>query len=326
MPKIPSKSQNQGLAAAKAAKKDEFYTQITDIEKEIVHYRPHLKGATIFCNCDDPVESNFFRYFALNFEFLGLKKLITTHYDSEKPTYKLEITRELDVNDDGKIDMSDAVKTPLQTNGDFRSPESIELLKEADIVVTNPPFSLFSDYIKQLMEYNKKFLVIGNTNAVTYKEIFPYIKDEKMWIGATNYNVGMWFEVPDHYEHQKEENGKRLSRVSTSCWFTNMPFPKRYESLPLFKTYSSKEYPKYDNYDAIEVSKVAEIPEDYNGVMGVPITFLGKWNPNQFKIVGCSYDYGRPDGWDKDFSMSGTINGKSVYKRLLIQKKEGAKQ
>jgi hypothetical protein len=319
-----SSGQNQGLTDARKAKKDEFYTQITDIEKEIVHYRPHLKGATIFCNCDDPVESNFFRYFALNFEFLGLKKLITTHYDSEKPTYKLEITRELDINDDGKIDMSDAVKTSLKTNGDFRSPESVELLKEADIVITNPPFSLFREYVSQLVEYKKKFLILGNVNAITYKETFSHIRDNRIWVGPSISSGDREFRVPDDYPlnasgTRVDDQGNKYIRVKGVRWFTNMDFPKRYEELPLHKSYNPKEYPEYDDYEAINVNKVSDIPVDYDGPMGVPITFIDKHNPKQFKILGMDdHRLVLPD-WR---GRGPVLNGKNIYRRIIIQKKQ----
>lgn len=261
---------NSNLHAAKSAKNDEFYTQLTDIEKELKHYKQHFKDKVVFCNCDDPTWSEFWRYFHINFSHLGLKKLISTHYDKDNPTYKLEYTG----GDDNNIDVG--AKTPLMQNGDFRSPECVELLKEADIVVSNPPFSLFRSYVSQLMEHNKKFLIIGNKNAITYKEVFPLLKENKVWIG---YGSPSEFNTP--YGSTKKVQG--LCR-----WFTNLDIAKRSEKLVLRKRYSPIEYPMYDNYDAINVDKVSDIPVDYYGIMGVPITFLDNWNPNQFTILGCT--------------------------------------
>jgi len=289
---------NTNLHKAKKEKNDEFYTQLSDIENEVKYYKEHFKGKTVFLNCDDPEESMFWNYFALNFEFLGLKKLVSTHFETQKPSYKLEIVA--DINNDGKINKLDTVKTPLTQNGDFRSPECIEILKECDIVVTNPPFSLFREYIALLIEYDKKFLVIGNMNAITYKEIFELIKCNKIWLGISK--RGMDFKLP---------NGESTNVNST--WFTNLEHQKRNEELILYKTYYGNEsgYTKYDNYDAIEVSKVNDIPIDYNGAMGVPITFLDKYNPNQFEIVKF-----RKGDDDRDLS----INGKCTYFRILIKK------
>lgn len=302
---------------AKKNKADEFYTQLPDIEVEMRHYKEQFKGKVIFCNCDDPYESNFFKYFAMNFNFLGLKKLIATCYigspvtgeqlilfdvvsladisvDAKSP-YKIEITEVTDENADGAVDLIDVeyllknkknALTLLNGDGDFRSPECIELLKQADIIVTNPPFSLFREYVAQLIEDEKKFIIIGNTNAITYKEIFVFIKENKIQTGHTNFNVGMYFFVPDNYErYHKIENGRKLVRNSNSCWFTNLDVAKCHEFLTLYKKYTPKKNPHYCNYDAIEVSKVAEIPYDYNGAMGVPITFIDKYNPEQFEII-----------------------------------------
>ena len=304
----------QDLAKAKDAKKDEFYTQLPDIEKELMHYKSYFRDKVVFCNCDDPYESNFFKYFALNFNALGLKKLMATCYngspvsgnellldfgdtvdDPKKVAYKVEISEVTDCNGDGAVDLSD-VRTLLQNdknvisilkgNGDFRSAECIALLKEADIVVTNPPFSLFREYVAQLVEYDKQFLIIGNTNALTYKEIFMLFKENKIRTGYTNFNVGMFFAVPDTYDKFHHiDNGKKIARVSTSCWFTNLPVKKHTEDLVLYKRYTPEEYPKYDNYDAINVNAYTDIPCDYDGVMGVPITFLDKYNPEQFEII-----------------------------------------
>lgn len=281
---------NINLHKASKAKKDEFYTQLADIERELKHYKEQLRGKVIFCNCDDPKESNFVRYFSMNFEHLGLKKLIATHYKdanlfTQELPYKLEYSG--DKNGNRMPDPSEFM-TKMISDGDFRSPECIELLKQSDIIVTNPPFSLFREYLAQLTEYKKKFLIIGNTNAITYKEIFKLIKDNKLRTGYTNFNVGMFFVVPDDWEqfHHIDENGKKIARVSTSCWFTNLDVEKHKQDIILYKKYSSDEYSKYDNYDAIEVPKVSEIPMDYDGVMGVPITFLDKYNPDQFEIIG----------------------------------------
>ena len=314
---------NKNLSAAKAAKKDEFYTQYEDIERELQHYWQHFRGKTVLCNCDDPYESNFFKYFASRFNQLGLKKLICTCYNGssiqgtqlslfpemnpEEPkriAHKLVITEVKDMNGDGAVDMTDVeilirndknVLTQLQT-GDFRSQECIDLLREADIVVTNPPFSLFREYVAQLMEYDKKFLIIGNKNAITYKEVFPLIKDNKLWIGVTPMSTDLLFEFPSQSVEDVLQNGKRGSTYrivdgrilgrSPSIWFTNLDHNKRHQLLDLVCRYSPEEYPHYDNYDAIEVNKTTDIPYDYSGVMGVPITFLDKYNPDQFEILG----------------------------------------
>jgi hypothetical protein len=307
---------NKNLHQAKKAKNDEFYTQLTDIEKECFHYREHFRDKVIYCNCDDARESNFFKYFAMNFEFFGLKKLITTGYKADGKGVCL--VYEGDKNGNKVADDNEIQVTELKGNGDFRSEECIELLKQADIVVSNPPFSLFREYVEQLVEYEKKFLIIGNVNAITFKEIFPLIKDNKLWLGVSSFNQGMYFYVPKNYEYantykfDREKDGKNIMRVSSICWFTNLEHKKRNEELILYKQYSEDCYPKYDNYDAIEVSKVVEIPVDYEGVMGVPITFLDKYNPNQFEIVKF-----RKGDDDKDLS----VNGKCPYFRILIKKK-----
>ena len=330
------------LAQAKDAKKDEFYTQLVDIEKELRNYKPYFKDKVVFCNCDDPYESNFFKYFALNFNQLGLRKLIATCYngspvsgnellldfgttvdDPKKIAYKVEITEVTDANGDGAINLADIqylmqnnknVISILKGNGDFRSTECVELLKEADIVVTNPPFSLFREYLAQLDQYNKQFVIVGNTNALTYKEVFRMFQVNKIRTGYTNFNVGMYFAVPDTYEKFHHiENGKKIARVSTSCWFTNLPVRKHTENLVLYKNYTPEDYPHYDNYDAINVNTYIDIPCDYEGVMGVPITFLDKYNPDQFEIIKF-----RKGDDDKDL----TINGKSPYFRILIRKKK----
>jgi len=351
---------NKNLNAAKAAKKDEFYTQLTDIERELQHYWPHFRDKVVLCNCDDPYESNFFKYFALRFNQLGLKKLICTCYNGspvqgnelmidfgdgfgepKKIAYKVEITEVKDLNGDGAVDLSDVqyllkndknVCSILKT-GDFRDPECIGLLKQSDIVVTNPPFSLFREYIGQLMEYEKKFLIIGNQNNVTYKEVFPLIMHNKVWLG---YKSGdMAFRVPDDYEaretrYWEDESGQKWRSLGNICWFTNLDHNKRHEELDLVCRYSEEEFPKYDNYDAIEVNRVDNIPFDYNGVMGVPITFLDKYNPEQFEILGATendaseaiiklrvsghYKYDRP-----------YIKGVRKYARILIRNKKPRK-
>jgi hypothetical protein len=312
---------NTNLRNANKAKKDEFYTQYADIERECEKYREQFAGKVIYCDCDDPVESNFFKYFANNFDFFGLKKLITTHFDADKPTYKLELDRKLDLNDDGKIDIADVEKTPLKGNGDFRNAECIELLKEADIVITNPPFSLFREYLAQLMEYEKKFLIIGNTNSLTYKEVFKLFKEDKIRTGYTNFNVGMHFVVPKTWEkyHKIDENGNKLVRVATSCWLTNLEVAKHHDDIILYEKYIPEKYPKYDNYDAINVDKYTDIPQDYVGEIGVPITFLDKYNPSQFEIIKF-----RKGDDEKDLVY--TINGEQKYPyfRVIIKRKEKA--
>ena len=338
---------NSNLGAAKRAKNDEFYTQLTDVEKELRHYRKHFRGATVLCNCDDPFESNFFKFFVLNFNRLGLKKLIATCYegsavaeyrDGKAKPYKAVVTTVHDTTGDGGVDMEDVRNlfelgenelAELEGDGDFRSEECLALLDEADIVVTNPPFSLFREYVAVLMEYGKKFIIIGNKNAITYKEIFPLLKDNFVWLGSKSPSE---FFTPDGMT--KRVNG--LTR-----WFTNLDIKKRHEELILVKKYAGHEdeYPKYDNYDAIEVSKVADIPFDYDGVMGVPITFLDKYCPDQFEIVGFgSGSFGVEvgvKGYRKEYldKLGGTVPAKgnlyyviedspvTPYKRILIRNK-----
>lgn len=303
----------RNLDAAKTAKKDEFYTQLTDIERELQHYWQHFKDKVVLCNCDDPYESNFFRYFALRFNQLGLKKLICTCYDGspvagtqlslfsldaegneKKTAYKVEITEVKDMNGDGAVDLTDVeylikndknVLSVLRGNGDFRSKECIELLKQADIVVTNPPFSLFREYIGQLVEYNKKFIIVGHQNAITYKEVFPLLKDNKVWLGYGFKGAAAHFFSPYEDVATAGDHKKDMIRVSGVNWFTNLEIPKRNEELDLVCRYSPEEYPIYDNYDAIEVSQTSDIPNNYSGLMGVPITFMDKYNPEQFEIV-----------------------------------------
>ncbi len=285
------------LTAAKAAKEDEFYTQLSDIEREMAHYRQHFEGKVVYCNCDDPRVSGFVHFFSHNFEKLGLKKLIATCYrnqnvdlfsqnDSER-AIKLEYAG--DKNGSGVPDQSEFEVLTLEGDGDFRSAESIELLKQADIVVTNPPFSLYREYIAQLMNFDKKFIIVGNQNAITYKEVFPLIQAGRIWLGSKNGD--MKFRVPDYYEPRPtrfwvDGDGGKWRSFGNACWFTNLDFAKRHENLVLYKSYNPADYPQYENFDAIEVSKTVDIPIDYDGVMGVPITFLDKHNPDQFELVG----------------------------------------
>ena len=373
-----AKNANANLSAAKTAKKDEFYTQLTDIEKEMRYYRKHFKGKTVLCNCDDPFESNFFKYFALNFNRLGLKKIIATCYATSpvawqqlslfdvgggqgaarnKP-YKAVITKVYDTTGDGGVDMFDVAElfknhenelVELEGDGDFRSDECLALLDEADIVVTNPPFSLFREYVATLMEHEKHFIIIGNVNAITYKEFFPLIRDNRVWIGASIHSGDRKFYVPDDYPLNAagcgiDEDGRRFIRVKGVRWYTNLDIKQRHEELILVKKYvgHEDEYPMYDNYDAINVDKVKDIPYDYMGVMGVPITFLDKYNPDQFEIV--AFRKGE-DGKDLVFTRereSSTvlsypcstaipglfnnpkdtkINGKSTYARITVRRK-----
>lgn len=290
---------NKNLNKAKEAKKDEFYTQLEDINNELRHYREHFRGKTVLCNCDDPRVSNFFTYFAYNFEFLGLKKLITTCYknqnmdlfsqnESEQAVY---LVYEGDKNGDHIPNAEEIGVMPLKGDGDFRSKECIELLKEADIVVTNPPFSLFREYVAQLIEYDKKFLIIGNINSVSTKQIFPLIMKGKMWLGASIHSGDRKFWVPDNYELNAagcgiDANGRKFIRVKGVRWFTNLDYKERHDDLILYKTYDSSYYPYFDNFNAIEVSRTEDIPMNFEGIMGVPITFLDKFNPDQFEILG----------------------------------------
>ena len=307
---------NANLSNAKRAKNDEFYTQLSDIENELRHYKNHFSGKVVYCNCDDVRESNFFRFFQKKFNDYGLKKLITTSYNENG--HGSVLIYEGDTNGNGKLDDAEIKVSELKGNGDFRSEECIELLKEADIVVTNPPFSLFGEYISTLVQYDKKFLVIGNNNAITYKEIFPLIKENKLWLGFSD-NKTMEFVMPDSYEKYNyiDKKGRKIGKVPAISWFTNLEHSKRNDEIILYKKYTSEEFPKYDNYDAIEVSRVCEIPKDYNGVMGVPITFLGKYNPSQFEIVGDACN-----GSDSIYDLfKPRLNNKFIYKRILIRKK-----
>lgn len=290
------------LHAAKRAKKDEFYTQMPVIEKELYHYRHHFKNKTIFLNCDDPETSNFWKYFALNFEFFELKRLISTHYTDIKPSFMMEMKK---IGNELKI-----VKSNLLENGDFRSEEVVNLLKESDIVVTNPPFSLFREYVAQLFEYGKKFIIMGNNNAITYKEIFPLIKENKLWLG-NNSNFNCEFEVGEGYRYSREENGKKYGMVRSISWFTNLEITKRHEKIILYRNYSEDRYQKYTNCDAINVDKVCDIPKNYDGLMGVPISFLGNYNPEQFEIVKF-----RKGDDNKDLMLP----DKQPYFRILIRR------
>jgi len=373
-----AKAQAQGqvmLESAKKNKADEFYTQLSDIEAELQHYTAHFRGKVVLCNCDDPYESNFFKYFAMNFNFLGLKKLVATCYDgstiageqlsmdeilglapkaeSERRAYCIEIAEVHDANEDGAEDLADVeyllrntknALRLLEGNGDFRSDECIALLREADIVVTNPPFSLFREYVAQLMGYGKQFLIIGNVNAITYKEIFPYIMRNELWMGQSIHSGDREFRVPEHYPLEAagcrvDGNGIRYIRVKGVRWFTNMDYPKRHEPMTLYKRYKGHEdeFPRYDNYDAIEISKTADIPFDYDGVMGVPITYLDKHCYTQFAILGMTQ---RDNIWGlqtkvytpKDSPKYGDMNRRSIikdgdnyillYARLLIQRRQ----
>ena len=322
-------AKNNNLHNAKRAKNDEFYTRLEDIEKEMCHYREHFRGKVIYCNCDDPKESNFFKFFSLQFEFLGLKKLILTGY--KENGHGIAYIYEGDKNGNNLPDDSEIRTYELQGNGDFRSEECIEFLKEADVVVTNPPFSLFREYVAQLIEYKKHFIIIGNQNAITYKEIFPLIKENKLWLGI-NY-VKEFITPLTEIENEKTQyikEGKVYQKFGNICWFTNMGHPKRNRPLDLTQKYDPKYYPKFDNYSAINIDKVMDIPVDYDGVMGVPITFIYKYCPTQFRIVGllcdnrCGYPIlnGIPTYIDEKHknSVCGVLNGKSVYARVIIQK------
>lgn len=346
---------NRNLNAAKRAKKDEFYTQLADIERELHHYWPHFRGKTVLCNCDDPYESNFFKYFALRFNQLGLRRLLCTcyngspvrgtelllHFDGEadepkRQAYMVDIHAVPDLNGDGAVDLTD-VRLLLENDrnalrllqtGDFRSAECVALLREADVVVTNPPFSLFREYVGQLMDYGKKFLIVAPQNAITYKEIFPLIKENRIWLGFKSGDMA--FKVPADSEPRTtrywvDEGGQKWRSLGNICWFTNLDHTKRHEELDLVCRYNPDDYPKYDNYDAIEVSKVVDIPCDYDGAMGVPITFLDKYNPEQFEVVGVTESEGKgfSNGlWHTDSGVAQAIvNGKKKYKRVFIRNK-----
>ena len=361
---------NANLHAANAGKNDEFYTQLPDIEKELKYYKQHFQGKVVLCNCDDPYESNFFKYFALNFNALGLKKLIATCYngspvsgnellldfgdtvdDPKKIAYKVEITEVTDVNGDGAVKLADVkylmqnnknIISILKENGDFRSKESIDLLQQADIVVTNPPFSLFREYVAQLIKYDKKFLILGNMNAITYKEIFPLLKENRLWIG-NGFNLSMVFRTT--YPNKLEANRKYVIskgynpddnyvKTPAIAWYTNLDLQKRHEELILYKHYTPEEYPHYDNYDAINVDKVTDIPVDYDGIMGVPITFMDKYNPDQFEIIWQASGNTRASApkeiltelkyraHEADRGGCTIVHGERTYGRIFIRRKK----
>ena len=347
---------NKDLGIAKKDKKDEFYTQLTDIEKELKHHKRSFKDKVVFCNCDDPRVSNFFKYFSLNFESLGLKKLITTCYknknmdlfsqnNSEKAIY-LEYSGAK--NSERTPDIKEIGIKHLKSDGDFRSKECIELLKQADIIVTNPPFSLFREYVAQLADYDKKFLIMGNVNTIATKEVFRLIKRKKLWLGASIHSGDREFGVPDDYPitastHRIDDEGKRYIRIKGIRWFTNLDYEDRHEDLILFKKYKSTEYPKYENYDAININKTKEIPMDYKGEMGVPITFLDKYNPEQFEIIGLGKSSSglgigvqpykeKHKNYRKEVQKRGTVNGdlymikngvvEVPYSRIIIKNKK----
>ncbi|MBV6491809.1 MAG: hypothetical protein CNCCGFBP_02460 [Fimbriimonadaceae bacterium] len=385
---MSTSSGNRTLASAKAAKQDEFYTQLSDIANELKHYKDYFKGKVVLCNCDDPFESNFFKYFAANFNTLGLKKLVTTSYagspivggqlplmvmEGLKPylnplapmnggergqgvrgkprgwdgAHLVEINEVPDLNQDGAINLEDVehllrhdrnVSRPLEQGGDFRSPECVEVLNAADIVVTNPPFSLFREYVAQLVEHGKQFLIIGNVNAIKYKVVFPLIKENKLWLGPSIHSGDREFRVPDYYPLEAagfrvDENGVKYIRVKGVRWFTNMDFKERHQDITLFKKYSPEAYPAYDNYDAIEVGKVADIPEDYEDTMGIPITFLDKYNPDQFEVIWQASGNTRASAPSEFLAQMGyrphrddrggcaMVDGKRMYDRIFIKRK-----
>lgn len=356
---------NKDLNKAAQAKKDEFYTQLTDIEKEMRYYRAFFKDKIVFCNCDDPFESNFFKYFAMNFNSLGLKKLIATCYatspivytqlsmfgdeavvgqeSTKKKPYRIEITEVTDENEDGRIDLADVevllrnrknALTLLKGDGDFRSAECIELLKQADVVVTNPPFSLFREFIAQLIEYEKYFIIIGNMNAIHYKEVFPLIKDNRLWIGPSIHSGDRKFNVPDDYPLNAagcgvDADGKKFIRVKGVRWFTNVDIEQRHEEMVLYKPYSPEIYQKYMNYDAINIDSVSDIPYDYFDNMGVPDSFLDQYNPDQFEIVGLGCgDLAKQIGIKKNYrgrtDLAYVKEGKEKcpYSRIIIRRKQ----
>lgn len=367
-------AKNTALNKAAQAKKDEFYTQLSDIEKELRHYKAFFKDKVVLCNCDDPYESNFFKYFAMNFNALSLKKLIATCYvtspimgtelnlyeeatgqlslipgkDSKpvnngKRPYRVEISEVKDENGDGRIDLADVeylmrnrknVINELAGDGDFRSDECIELLKQADVVVTNPPFSLFREYVAQLIKYEKKFIIIGNMNAIHYKEIFPLIRDNKLWIGPSIHSGDRKFNVPDDYPLNAagcgvDENGRKFIRVKGIRWFTNIDIKQRHEEIILYKPYSSDVYPKYSNYDAINIDSVSDIPCDYYGDMGVPDNFLDQYNPDQFEIIGLGCgDLAKLIGVAKNYrgrtDLAYIKDGKNKcpYSRIIVRRKQ----
>ena len=321
---------NTNLHAARRRQNDEFYTQLSDIENELRHYTPHFENKVVYCNCDDPRASNFFKYFHLKFGKLGLRGLITTCYQNPSADLFSRNRGEKSVGiramrrEHGR-DQPDAEVFQLNSDGDFRSVECVELLKEADIVVTNPPFSLFREYVAQLMQYRKEFLIVGSQNAVTYKEIFPLIKDDRMWLGITPKGRDMLFDIPESYAAQLLETAKEGSayrivdgvvkgRLGNAAWFTNLDHARRHEPLILYRRYSPEEYPCYDNYDAINVDRLKDIPKDYSGPMGVPITILDQHNPDQFEILGIA-NSARYIGYE----CFTRILGRKIYNRVIIR-------
>ncbi len=330
---------NKNLHSAKKGKNDEFYTQLEDIERELKHYKEHFRGKVVYCNCDDPRVSNFFHYFSYNFEKLGLKKLITTCYKNQSRDLfsdnQSEVAIYLEYNGDKNGDNVPNVEEigvhELKGDGDFRSQESIELLRQADIVVTNPPFSLFREYVAQLVEYDKKFVIVGHQNAITYKEVFKLIKDNKIWLGY-GFSGGAAHFINKHYEDYATATDRKegMIRVSGVVWYTNLDIAKRHEDLMLYKSYTPEEYPTYDNYDGINVNKTKDIPVDYDGKIGVPITFLDKYSPNQFEIIGLFADkreksdalvQGSPTYLDEQHKkyVGAIVNGKATYARIIIK-------
>lgn len=339
-------SKQKSLGKAKAARQDEFYTQLSDIEKELRHYRKHFRGKVVYLNCDDPRDSEFFHYFSFNFEKLGLKKLIAACYKSQNVDLfssgdaEQAVYLEYEGDKDGdRVPGRDEIEVrQFVGDGDFRSAESIALLEQADIVVTNPPFSLFREYVAQLMAHDKKFIVIGNLNALKYKEIWPYIQNNRLWLGITRTGTGqMWFRIADDAPvktgQKTDETGRRFQTIANSAWFTNLDHAKRHEEMILFKPYDPVVHPSYANFDGIEVSKVVDIPLDYSGVMGVPITFLGKYNPDQFEILGTSLiladpmseiaaEGTYPQGGPNFYLSNGDGTYRRTYERLAIRRKQ----
>jgi hypothetical protein len=334
---------NRSFQEAKKAKEDEFYTQLPDIERELRHYRKHFTGKVVYLNCDDPRVSNFFHYFSYNFEKLGLKRLIATCYmsqnadlfsqnDSQQAIY---LEYEGDANGNNVPDPAEVGIKPLKGDGDFRSAESIELLEQADVVVTNPPFSLFREFVTQLVAHDKKFVIVGNQNAITYKEVFALIQENRIWMGNTSGDMA--FRVPDYYppratRYWEDADGKKWRSLGNTCWFTNLDIAKRHEDLILYRTYNPENYSKYANYDAIEVGRTADIPMDYPGAMGVPITFLDKHNPDQFEILGNSRDLGMPmsaiapkgtyqQGGPRFYISNGDGTYRRMYERIVVRNK-----
>lgn len=302
-------SDNKNLHKANKEKNDEFYTMLSDIEAELQYYEHHFKDKVVYCNCDNPEWSNFYKYFKDNFKRLGLKRLIATYYDNDNQVYRTDLIN------DTKNELN---RFPLKGNGDFRSQECIDILKEADIVVTNPPFSLFREYVGQLIEHEKKFLIIGSQNAIVYKNFFPYIKDNKIWMGYNNVK-------------QFIDEKKLIKKFGNICWYTNLEIEKRNKPIDLVKKYNSIDYPKYDNYDAININKIKDIPCDYYDVMGVPISLLEKYAPEQFEIVGIAAGNTKVNGFyysvpylpnPKDRGGCGVINGKRIYTRILIKRRQ----